>query len=209
MQQESRQVVEMTYHRRRLEEFRNSTVHRGMAITAAMHYCAEVGISPPGWLTKESAELLCNLLRSQRTTELGRHAGVLNRFRQDQIDLERWFAVNAVRDIRNRADCDQRIIEEESRFSPDDLEYHRANLTKRQKWLAYGTFPCASMYLRGSDAFIGPDAVKTSYRKIEAANASGHDRWCVFELNFLEQLGVAPNEGNQGKKLLHLFDLEP
>jgi hypothetical protein len=210
MHKEKGQDALAAYHARRLEEFRSETTHREMAITAAMHYCAEVGITPPQWLTSAAASLLRDLLKSQRTTKVGRNAGVLRRFRQDQIDLERWFAVNAVRDIRKRADREKKAVEQESsQLPPKHLEYKRAQIARQRKWSRHGTLRCASMYLLGSEAFAGPEAVRASYRKIEKINISGEDRWCIFELDFLEKLGVAPTDGTRGKKLLHLFDLTP
>ena len=198
-----------SYHDRRLNEFKAAVAHREIAIAAAMDYCAEVGISPPEWLTKEAANLLSRLLKSEHVNAVGRSRGPIRRYRQEMIHVDRWFAVHAVRDIASKVRRDRRILRKEGKtFSKALRERYRLEVDRRSKWLKQGTFTCASLYLSGSESYAGPDAIRASYRKIERLNAApAANQSCVLELPFLQKLGIALDDAESGKKLLKLFDL--
>lgn len=200
-----------SYHERRLNEFKDAVAHPELAIAGAMHYCAELGLTPPEWLTKAAANLICQLLKSQRTTVVGRSRGAIPRYRQEMVHVDRWLAVHAVRDIAWKVRRDQKILKKEGVRYPEEFrESYQRELDRRSKWLSHGVFVCASMYLCGSESFAGPDAIKASYRKIEQMNGYPADNQsCILEVPFLEKLGIVWDEGKAGKKLLHLFDLTP
>lgn len=211
MEQGKDQDAHTAYHERQLDEFRNARAYPEIATAAALEYCAQTGTPAPAWLVERAAPLLCELLKLQRPPKAGRNGTPVSRLRQRLVHLDRWFAVRAVRDIRTRVRRDAQIFREmRGRFKGKQGRLARDHLSNRKSWLRYGTFSCASMYLSGSDAYAGPDAVRRSYRIIESINAGGEENQsCVFELSFLEKIGALPSDGSSGKKLLHLFDLEP
>jgi hypothetical protein len=198
-----------SYHERRLNEFRAAVAHREIAIAAAMDYCAQAGVSPPQWLTEAGADLISRLLKSEHVNAVGRSRGPIRRYRQEMIHVDRWFAVHAVRDIAANVRRDRKILRDEGRrFSKYLRQRYEFEIGRRSKWLSQGTFPCASLYLSGSESFAGPDAVRASYRKIERINANpAANQSCILENSFLEKLGIALDDRNSGMKLLHLFDL--
>src|SRR6266511_2008123 len=76
------------FDRLELESFQNM-VQAGVvvAVPAALHYCAEHEISAPAWLIKAALDLLCDLLKREKSTKRGRAAGAIARYRQDMIDM--------------------------------------------------------------------------------------------------------------------------
>ena len=197
-----------SYHDRRLNEFRAAVAHPEIAVAAAMDYCAEVGISPPQWLTEAGADLLSRLLRSEHVNAVGRSRGPIRRYRQEMIHVERWLAVHAVRNIARNVRRNRQILQECKSLSKDLRERYQREVDHRSKWLRQGTFPCASLYLSGSESFAGPDAIRASYRKIERLNAApAANQSCILELSFLQKMGIELDDAESGKKLLKLFDL--
>src|SRR5437588_2963272 len=93
-------------HHRELEEMRNLTVHRDLAVAAALDYCAEAGIAAPQWVVQGAATLLRELLLREKADGPGRAGNRVSRYRRDQWDVERWDAVEAIRRIRKRTKYD-------------------------------------------------------------------------------------------------------
>src|SRR4051794_1476160 len=102
----------MIFHRRELETLESMTGHKELAAACAIFYCAEEGISPPFWAVERSAALLCSLLRKDQLGKSGRAAGLVARYRQDLIDLERWDAVEEARWNQGRWQREIKLINE-------------------------------------------------------------------------------------------------
>jgi hypothetical protein len=88
---------------RELDSLRRLDSHQEIAIARAMDYCATHQIHPPEWLVEAAALLVVDLLKREKSTQRGRTASCLARFRHEFWDMERWDAVQEVRRIRSMA----------------------------------------------------------------------------------------------------------
>jgi hypothetical protein len=180
-----------------------------LTIAAAMEYCAEWKIAPPQWLVTAASQLLIDLLKSQKANKRGRGGGHIARYRQHLSDLNRWDAVLIVREIRARSDSEMQIVRKRpARFrNTQDTAF----VKKRRDWLHHGTFACASMYVSRYERGVGPQAIRTSYRRIERKNRDpGNYRSCVFDDNFLHKLGLPGLQYTRPlAKRRSLFDMTP
>jgi hypothetical protein len=195
-------------HNRDLEELRKLTVHRELAVVAALDYCAEEGTEAPNWVAKEASMLLCELLLREKAEGPGRAGNRVSRYRQDQWDVERWDAVETVRRIRKKTKYDAAL----RRQYGENADNSRAMLDHERMlgWLRDGTFECAAKYLSGRDARVGADGIKASYLRCMDRAGSGPmpDRYYVFDPRFLAKLGF-PNlqDRKPGTKSLPLYNL--
>jgi hypothetical protein len=198
-------------HQRELGELLKLTVHRELAVAAAMDYCAEEGVSPPLEIVKEAASLILELLKREKAQNRGRAAGRIARYQQDLWDVERWDAVEAVRRIRQRVkrDIELRRVHGETQDNSRAM-YHEERTVA---WLRHhGTFACASMLLAGRDARVSAEAVRASHRRCRQRAGTGRtpDRYYIFDERFLRKLGF-PHwiDRKRGTKLLPLYNLTP
>jgi hypothetical protein len=195
--------------RRRLEEFRAASVHKELAVVAALDLCAEEQITPPQWLVKDAAKLMVELLKSQKTSKVGRTPTYIAQFRQHLIDLKRWNAVLEVRRIRDDNAHEAKIFNGMSASRREHFEDRRRLIERYRTWLKHGTYRCAAMYLRGQDAYAGTDAIRTSYRKIQKAFSRDAKFPALGDL-FIEKIGLSGwLDAKPGKKHTRLYDLEP
>ena len=195
---------------RDLAELESLTEHPELAAAAALDLCAEESIRPPGWVVKRAAALLSELLKKERAEKAGRAVGRIARYRQDQWDVERWDAIEEVRRMRSKVRYELKLIKSEglSRNSA-----HARNYERLDSWFSeHGTFACASMYLKGRDARVGPPAMKASHRRCRlraaVARSQRPDRYYVFDERFLVKLGFPRlSDRKPGTKWLPLYDL--
>jgi hypothetical protein len=195
-------------HHRELEELRSLTVHRDLAVAAALDYCAEAGIAAPQWVVQGAATLLRELLLREKADGPGRAGNRVSRYRRDQWDVERWDAVEAIRRIRKRTKYDAALRREyrETAKNSRQMYHHERTL----KWLSHGTFECAARYLAGREARVAADGMKASYRRCIERSGSGSfpDRYYVFDARFLAKLGFPDfNDRKPGTKLLPIYNL--
>jgi hypothetical protein len=199
------------FHARRLETLENMSlsIHRRIAVAAALDYCARHGLNAPPWLVTAAAEVLREVLRRERSTKRGRSCGSVARYRQDQIDFERWDVVQYVRQNQKKTVEDIKELSSMKRPSKDLL-------TERQRMLHWAgrtwlrTFECASMILKGRQAHAGPDAVRTSYKTVERSirNEDWSVRYHMLDQEFLRWFGFeGPLDRKQGTKIVPLYDL--
>ena len=189
-------------HQRELDELKNLTV------AAALDYCAEEGIPPPRWVVEGAAKLLCELLVREKAPGRGRVGNRVTRYRNDQWDVERWDAVEAIRRIRAKTKYDAKLRREfgETPENSKSMLHHKRML----EWLRNGTFECASRYLAGREARVGADAIRASHRRCirRAGTGSFPDRYYVLDQRFLEKLGIPDlQDRKRGTKLLPLHNL--
>jgi hypothetical protein len=195
-------------HHRELEEMRSLTVHRDLAVAAALDYCAEAGIAAPQWVVQGAATLLRELLLREKADGPGRAGNRVSRYRQDQWDLERWDAVEGIRRIRKRTKYDTVLRRQYGQNTKNSREMYHNERTL--EWLSQGTFECASRYLAGRDARVGADAIKASYRRCIERSGPGSfpDRYYLFDARFLAKLGFPDlNDRKSGTKLLPIYNL--
>lgn len=191
-----------------LERHRKVAAYNDIAFAAAFHLCASEGKCPPQWLVKAVDDLLIELLKREKSTNRGRSAGRVARCRQDLWDFERSCAVDEVRRIRSETAHELEIMTD----YPPEFENRFIHIKKAQKWLSYGTFECAAMYLRGTFAWGSPHAVRKSYRKVRKAFAtrSGNWRYYMFPGDFLGRVGIPyPFTLMPGTKIANFYDLKP
>jgi hypothetical protein len=139
----------------------------GVAIPAALQYCLQYKQSVPDWLLESSIELLCNLLKSEKSARRGRGGTHIARRRQDKIDYDRWGTVLSQRDAQK----DQLRQLDTIKVYGDDLPLSwredRENLQAWSSTTLNRAFECSSMLLEGTEAFGSPEAIKRSYFKVE------------------------------------------
>jgi len=195
-------------HHRELEELRNLTVHRDLAVAAALDYCVEEGVAAPQWVVQGAAKLLCELLPREKADGPGRAGNRVSRYRQDQWDLERWDAVETVRRIRKKTKYDAALRRQYEETPANSRSmYHQQRMLD---WLGDGTFECAAKYLSGRDARVTADGIKAAYNRcIERSGSDSFpDRYYVFDARFLAKLGFPDlNARKPGTKSLPFYNL--
>lgn len=194
--------------KRYLEGLKKCAAHKELVVAAALHYCAEAQVIPPKWVLVASSELMCELLKREKAQTRGRAAGHLARYRQDMRNAERANAVNQIRMIRERVRNDSKLIDADPSWDPGGQIEKR--LEKMRQWLRHGTFACASMYLYGSYARAGAEAIKASYRRVQRAHKDPLDtRYWYIDPRFLWQVGIDDRIEVPGTKFAHLYNLTP
>lgn len=175
-----------------------------LAPAAALHFCTTYEADVPGWLIGSAARGYCKQLSSNQPKKRGRSSGPLERYRQDMIDYLRWDTIRTVRE--KQKEVPERLSALET-YPPSwcYLDQHK----KLLKW--YGrdwlrAYECASMLLRDTPAFGGPDAMKASYCRVERAD--NPLRYFLFQPEFLESIGLQhPSRWEQSRKFTPLYDL--
>ncbi len=200
----------VSFFERELHYFRSATAFREVSLVAAMDLCAQENRCAPEWLVKEAAELLIQLLKSQKVNRRGRAGSYIAEYRRHLIDLDRWDAVVRARELRDKASLELEIAREDPKLTSNPgfkrvVEHFR----KLKRWLRYGTFQCAAlMVANGGGSRVTPAAIRRSYRRIEKKNATDGFRSCVFERNFLDKIGIGEQE-KSGRKWRPIYDLSP
>ncbi|QWG18806.1 hypothetical protein KMZ68_02625 [Bradyrhizobium sediminis] len=175
-----------------------------LAPAAALHFCATYKADVPEWLTGLAARGYCEHLNSNRPKKRGRSSGPIERYRQDMIDYMRWDTVRSTRD--KQKDCPESlaILETNSNRCPYIKDYNKLLRWYGHDWLR--AYECASMFLRGTPAFGGPDAMKASYCRVE--HASNPLRYFLFQPEFLESVGLEhPSRWGWSTKCTPLYNL--
>lgn len=201
------------FHERELDWLRAMSAHNDIGVAAGIYHCANFEICPPLWLTKAAAKLLIELLKREKSQNRGRTAGRIARYRQDLWDFARWCAVIDIRELRERTKQDlKEWVECAAREKlTQDEEEHFHRLKRTSAWLRHDTFECASMTLRGSDAYAGAVAVKRSYRRVQAAySAHAPARYHLMYGDFVFKIGLDwPGSYKPGTKWVPFYELTP
>jgi hypothetical protein len=182
-----------------------------IAIPAAIQYCSKSNLTVPQWLVQAAAGQYPELLRTDVPKKRGRSVSLVDRYRQDMRDYARWDEVKTVRskqsEIREEVDF---LRANPKNASPSRLE----DREKMLRWVGRSlkrAFECASMILAESSAFGGPDAIKSSYLKVEMVNRiqSQPLRYHILDADFLASIGIAPVNIRQVRvrKVVPLYDL--
>jgi hypothetical protein len=181
-----------------------------LAPAAALFYCAAHEVRVPEWLVGRAAHGYCNQLNSSRPRKRGRSSGPLERYRQDMIDFIRWNTVKTARwEQEDKKDPERLSILDTYSERSCEMDEHRMKLIWfGHDWLR--AYECASMMLNGTPAFAGPDAMKTSYGRVEDRMDDPKESWryCYFEPEFLESIGLQhPSRWNWSTKFTPLYNL--
>jgi hypothetical protein len=161
-------------------------------------------IGPAAQIVKES-------LIKTKAGKRGRSAGPLDRYRQDAVDYTRFEEVCTVRDKQKEIVQDlQRLL-----VVPNAPAIVIETMEKTLVWVGNSlesAFACASMLLKDTSAFGGPDAVKASYFRVKKAmrNPDQAHRYYMLDAQFLKSLGMKPVQvSGKVRKITPLFDLTP
>jgi hypothetical protein len=194
--------------KRYLDDLEKITAHKELAVSAALHFCAEENIVPPKWVVEGSAILLCDLLKREKSQTPGRASGNVARYRQSMWDVERWNAVEQIRVLREQMKADAALIRGNQGTFED---FQTEHVAKMQRWLRrYGTFACASMYLHGRYARAGVDAMRSSHRRVRRANENSKESpYKYIDPRFLWAIGIDDRNEVPGTKWVPLYNLTP
>ena len=180
-----------------------------VAVPAALHYCEENQVAVPPWLLKATTELLCDLLKREKSVRRGRSCGSVARYRQDMIDFTRWDCVLEVRRYQvELKDCMAMLHDR-----PDIPANIRVDREKMHAWVGSTfdrAYECASMMLRGSQAFGSPEAMKRSYHQVKRNNSDPAQtmRYHLFDYSFSQRIGVTQPVGMlPAGKIVPLYEL--
>jgi hypothetical protein len=187
-----------TFHDMELEKLQKA--HESgviIAVPAALHYCHEHDRVPPPWLIQAALDLLCDLLRREKSTKRGRSAGAVARYRQDMIDFVRWNEVTVLEENQ------QRSMELMSTYptcpSPLEADIYTQEGAKAE-WLGTSRsrlYHCVSEVLEKTDAFGSPESIKRSYLQVQRneRDPAKAFRYYLLPYPFLSKLGI---EGDLG-----------
>jgi hypothetical protein len=200
-------------HQRRLDEMLLArSAHPALAAAAALDYCVENRVAPPSWVVEDAALALRELLLREKPPVRGRAGGLVARYRQDQIDFERWDGVLQARENQKRVAERVRVLEKHPDFKAKNPRHVEHEL-KLLAWLGKDwdrAYEVAAMCLLGRDAFAGPEAVKASYKRVQKRQKSGEDvgKYVRFHDEFLLKLGLEhPTWHRRGIKFLPIYNL--
>lgn len=180
------------FDRREMKNFERMVQASVMVgVPAALHYCAKHEVSVPAWLVRAALDLLCDLLKREKSTKRGRAAGAVARYHQDMIDMTRWNEVCVLREK-------QAVIHENvSYYSNTSIASSPrfAEEVVRAAWFGHSLsriFECVSDQLERTEAFGSPESIKRSYRQVERNNRSPTQafRYCILDPLFLRMLGI-------------------
>lgn len=137
------------------------------AIYQAGYWCDQTKIEPPRWLHEAHRQLADLAPLGGFPKERGRNKNIRDRFRQDTINLARYYMINDMK-------CHQDEVwdEYEETLRRTDLsEDGRATLIRNAPRnfgkTKDGFFEHASEELRGTAAQGSPDAIRVSYYKVK------------------------------------------
>jgi hypothetical protein len=193
-------------HHNELECFRHMP-DKEVGVLAAFHYCSKHRISPPDWVTTSAATVLINAFGKRRRKNRGRSSNVVDRIRQNLIHFERYDTVLEIREKQlHFADMVKRYR--------GDPKIPKAILEEKEKFHAWvgstleRAYECASMILRDTISFGGPDAIKASYLKCggECRNRALAMRYHILDSSLIRALGIELDRP-QVRKHVPLFDL--
>ncbi|MDB5550203.1 MAG: hypothetical protein JWL86_187 [Rhizobium sp.] len=180
-----------------------------LAPAAGMFFCATYDVAVPRWLVLHAARGYCMQVRPNRNKKRGRAAGPIDRYRQDLIDSARWEDVRDVRYKQREYLENALAMRSYKNVSPRERE----ECEKRLAWIGHDwdrAYECASMRLRGTPAFGGPDAMKKSYCRVEASNELPAQSWryFLFDPDFLSSIGVQhPSRWGRSTKFEPFYNL--
>jgi hypothetical protein len=180
-----------------------------IAVPEALHYCVKHHANAPRWLLAAAVELLCDLMKREKSKRRGRSGGYIARYRQALIDLERFEEVRSVR----QKQMDIREEVEKLRATPNvppSIMEERENMLAWVGGSLNRAFECAAMLLEGSQAYASPEAMKRSYFKVERNSRDPNKalRYHLLDPQFLRKIGIKYQiESRPGRKKVPLYEL--
>jgi hypothetical protein len=188
------------------------TMARGgseLAPAAALDYCTRNGIIAPAWVMETATAGYCRALTGLAPKKLGRSSGPIERYKQDINDFARWDELYHLR-------LEQEHLREEVGLIRSKGGVSKGGPHEKEKLLAWvgrswaRAYECASMLLRETPAFGGPDAMKASYLRVKRNNQKQTQplRYHLFDPEFLARIGIEhPAFWRRGKKVVPFYNL--
>ena len=175
-----------------------------LAPAAALFFCAQYEADVPGWLTVLAARCYCEQLHPTKPKKRGRAAGPLERYHQDMVDFIRWDTLKSTREMQKNARKELKSLNKCDRIDRFVEQRKKLLMWYGRDWLR--AYECASMILRDTPAFGGPDAMKASYCRVKRNQPSR--RYHLFHQEFLESVGLHhPCRWYPSRKFVPLYDL--
>lgn len=137
-----------------------------LAIYQAGHWCETHKVSPPIWLYEAHRQLSEMLLQGGLPTGKGRNHGVFGQFRQDTINLARYYIVKEMKDHQDTQWAEYEEALQRTDLSERDRETLIRNPPRNFGKTKDGHFRHASEELRGTAAQGSPGAIRLSYYKV-------------------------------------------
>jgi hypothetical protein len=182
-----------------------------LAVPAAMAYCLEHDLAAPPWLVKSAFELLCDLLRREKSKNRGRSAGSVARYRQDMVDFIRWNEVLVLQENQ------QRSIEL-MRTYPACPSRDRTDIYAQEKakaeWLGTSLeqiYECVSEVLEKTGASGGAESIKRSHREVRRNFRNPSQAYRYYQLHplFLRKMGIEDDLGYGRHAKIHPWRTSP
>ena len=198
------------FHERELEYLQTMfKAGSKIAAPAGMYYCAKHRWQPPYWLVAGSAVVMLELLTG-KNRKRGRATGMIQSYRRDMIDYNRWTTVVEIKD--KRVELAQSIRELSQMRGPkaERLRKEREELLKWAGTNNLDAFDCALIFLEGTPSEGRPDTIKRSYEIVErnSKDPVKAKRYYQLDADFLRAVGIPPLGGvNQGKIIEHFLNL--
>ena len=181
--------------------------HPEIAVAAGLDYCAERMIAPPAWIVSHASGVMNALLTGPKPGRRGRSCNPVARYRQDQIDYLRWDAVVTARE--NQPIIRDRVVGMTAYASEFPARYIALE-EKLLNWIGHDwirAYEVASMYLQGSYAHGGPDAVRRSYLKVQRNRSWSGGRYVAVREPFRYKIDIPHPRDERGMKSRYLFEL--
>jgi hypothetical protein len=166
-------------------------------------------LTAPVWVLEAATSGYCSALAGLTPKKLGRSSGPVERYRQDINDFVRWDELFHLRLKQGELREEVELIRSRGGLSKNDLR-------EKEKYLAWvghsweRAHECASMLLRETPAFGGPDAMKASYLRVTQNNRNQAQplRYYLFDPEFLAKIGIEhPAFWGRGKKVEPFYNL--
>jgi hypothetical protein len=197
-------------HERELENLRTMFIAGSkIAAPAGMYYCAKRRWPPPYWLVAASSLVMFELLTG-KNKKRGRATGIIQSYRRDMIDYDRWSAVVEIKDKRVELAQSIRDLGQIHGLKAERLRKERERLLEWAGTSNLDAFDCALIFLDGTPSEGRPDTIKRSYEIVErnSKDPVQAKRYCQLDADFLHAVGIPPvGLVNQGKIIEHFLNL--
>lgn len=137
-----------------------------LAIYQAGHWCDQNRITPPVWLYEAHKRLADMLLEGGLPKGKGRSHGAFGEFRQDTINLARFYMVEDMKRHQEEQWDEHEETLQRTDLSESDRETLIRNAPRNFGKTVSEYFGHTSEELRGTAAQGSPDAIRSSYYKV-------------------------------------------
>jgi hypothetical protein len=161
------------------------------ALLSALVDCIRKDLPPPRWLLVQAYSRLIDATTNKPTGKRGRTANPFAQFRQDMIHFARWDVVQEVRDKQVEVAQQVKELRGLKSASAQAMLKEREQLKRwlGRSWLS--AYHCASVLLKGTQAFGADDAMRASYKLVQRhGRSSKGPRFKLPKDEVLRDLGL-------------------